>query len=559
MPASLPTVAAFIFGFFLLLSGAAAAHEGEDHGAAPRSIATDLTPRAVATSDSFELVAVPRRGELLIYLDRFDTNEPVEGAAIDVETPAGPRTAVAQPGKAYRVAAEWANRPGRYDLIFTVTADAIVDVLTGTLVIPEPAAQRETHASWLISPAFADGLERKVGGNGVIVVALGAGFVAGAAFTLAMRRRRAAAAVLAITAVLAASQDVRAHDGHDETASKSSSESTVTDLAQRLPDGAVFVPKPTQRILAIRTIKTVSAVHRRTVELPGRIVPDPNASGYVQAVVAGRLSPPSGGFPTLGMRVNKGDVLAYLTPPLQAIDRSDMRQRQGELDQQIKIVEARIGRYERLAQTGAVAQVPLDEARIELRGLQERRAALDLVRHEPQPLVAPVSGVVAAVNAVAGQIAQPNTIVFHILDPSRLWVEALSFEALDGARNASARTGDGRSLTLAYQGAGLTDRNQAIPVHFAIDGDARGLRIGHLVTVLAQTDEVRQGIAIPRTSVLRGPNGQAIVYEHIEAERFEPREVRSEPLDGERVAVTAGVGESARVVTQGAELLNQVR
>jgi hypothetical protein len=393
----------------------------------------------------------------------------------------------------------------------------------------------------------------------MIIVALGAGFVAGAAFTIAMRRRRAAAAVLALSAVLAASQDVRAHDGHDETSSKSSAESTVTDLAQRLPDGAVFVPKPTQRILAIRTIKIVSAVHRRTVELPGRIVPDPNASGYVQAVIAGRLSPPPGGFPTLGMRVNKGDVLAYLAPPLQAIDQSDIRQRQGELDQQIKIVEARIGRYERLAQTGAVAQVPLDEARIELRGLQERRAALDLVRHEPQPLVAPVSGVVAAINAVAGQIAQPNTIILHILDPSRLWVEALSFEALDGARNASARAGDGRSLTLAYQGAGLTDRNQAIPVHFAIDGDTRGLRIGQLVTVLAQTDEARQGIAIPRTSVLRGPNGQAIVYEHIEAERFEPREVRSEPLDGERVVVTAGVVESARVVTQGAELLNQMR
>lgn len=559
MPAPLPTVTAFIFGFFLLLSGLAAAHEGEDHGAAPRSIAADLNPRAVATSDSFELVAVPRRGELLIYLDRFDTNEPVEGAVIEVETPTGPRTAAARPGAAYRVPAEWARRPGRYDLIFTVTADATVDVLTGTLAMPEPAAQPETHTSWLISPAFADGLGRKVAGNGMIVFALGVGFVAGLGFTLAIRRGRTAAAVLALAAVLAASPDAWAHDGHDETASKLSADSTASDLAQRLPDGTVFVPKPTQRILAIRTVKTVSAVHRRTVELPGRIVPDPNASGYVQAVVAGRLSPPAGGFPTLGMRVSKGDVLAYLAPPLQAIDHSDMRQRQGEIDQQIKIVEARVGRYERLAASGAVAQVQLDEARIELQGLQERRAALDHARREPQPLAAPVSGVVAAVNAVAGQTAQLNTIVFHILDPSRLWVEALSFEALDGARNASARTGDGRSLKLAYQGAGLTDRNQAIPVHFAIDGAARGLRIGHLVTVLAQTDEVRQGIAIPRTSVLRGPNGQAILYEHIEAERFEPREVRSEPLDGERVVVTAGVGEGARVVTQGAELLNQVR
>ena len=39
-------------------------------------------------------------------------------------------------------------------------------------------------------------------------------------------------------------------------------------------------------------------------------------------------------------------MLAYVTPPMQAIDVSDMRQRQGELDQQISIVERRLARYE---------------------------------------------------------------------------------------------------------------------------------------------------------------------------------------------------------------------
>lgn len=559
MPTPLTTVIAFIFAILLLVSDLAVAHEGEDHGAAPAPVASGMSPRAIATSDTLELVAVIRHGELLIYLDRFETNEPVEGANIEVETPVGPRSATAQPDAAYRVPAEWANRPGRYDLILTVTAQEVVDVLTSTLVVPEPVTAREAQTSWLISPAFANGIGHKVAGNGTVIVALGIGFIAGIGLMLALRRGRVATAVFALVAVLTSNPDARAHDGHAETDAKTPAGSASADVARRLPDGAVLVPKPTQRILAIRTVMTVSEIHRRSVELPGRIVPDPNASGYVQAVVSGRLSPPPDGFPKLGTSVNKGDVLAYLTPPLQAIDQSDMRQRQGEIEQQASIVEGRIRRYERLAQSGAVAQVQLDEARIELRGLQERRAALDHVRREPQPLIAPVSGVVAAVNATAGQIAQPNTIVFHVLNPSRLWVEALSFEALDNARNANARTGDGRILSLSYQGAGLTDRNQAIPVHFAIEGETRGLRIGQLVTVLAQTDDSRQGIAIPRTSVLRGPNGQAIVYEHVEAERFLPREIRSEPLDGERVVITAGIGERARVVTQGAELLNQMR
>jgi len=44
------------------------------------------------------------------------------------------------------------------------------------------------------------------------------------------------------------------------------------------------------------------------------------------------LSAPSGGFPRLGTRVKQGDILGYVTPPIAAIDVSDMRQRQGELD-----------------------------------------------------------------------------------------------------------------------------------------------------------------------------------------------------------------------------------
>ncbi|MBL7406446.1 RND transporter, partial [Escherichia coli] len=53
------------------------------------------------------------------------------------------------------------------------------------------------------------------------------------------------------------------------------------DLARRQPDGSIFVPKPTQRVLAVRTLVTAADTLRRTVELPGRIVPDPSASGVV--------------------------------------------------------------------------------------------------------------------------------------------------------------------------------------------------------------------------------------------------------------------------------------
>jgi multidrug efflux pump subunit AcrA (membrane-fusion protein) len=325
-----------------------------------------------------------------------------------------------------------------------------------------------------------------------------------------------------------------------------------------LADGSVFIPKSTQRILDIRTTIAEPSVYRRTVELPGRIIPDPNASGFVQAVVGGRLSPPEGGFPRLGTPVKKGDVLAYVTPPLQAIDVSDMRQRQGELDQQISIVERRLARYEMLVTSGAVARTQLDDTRLELEGLKDRRAALDKARLAPEALVAPVDGIVADGTPVAGQVAQTNAVVFHIIDPRRLWVEALSYESLPVLQGATVRVGD-KELKLVFRGAGFADRNQSIPIHFEVEGDASGVRVGQFVTAFAQTPDEQRGLAVPRTSIVRTASGQDSVFEHVGAERFEQRPVRIEPLDGQRVLISHGLSAGKRVVVQGAELIDHIR
>ena len=552
MTVTRPLMRAFI-ALLLALPVGANAHEGHDHGEQPKpSAQAGAAPRLEATSGPFELVAVLRGQRLLIYLDRFATNEPVVGAEISVETPIGPQKAGYVNGT-YVVEAPWAAGAA-VDLIFIVTADGSSEILNGTLGRQvAPLARKspsevgyfhraldavESPAAWLF--AFSS-------------------FIAGAGCALFFaRRKRGLSAALAFVVVGASLSSLDAHEGHDH-GDAPSPVAVQGESSQRLADGALLVPKHVQRILAIRTAMTTEAAHQKTIELPGRIIPDPNASGYVQAAVSGRLSAPTGGFPKLGTAVKAGDVLAFVTPPFQAIDVSDMRQKGGELDQQIDIVEKRVARYEPLSKSGAVAKVTFDEAVLELKGLRERRAALDRTRVESEKLVAPVSGIVASANAVAGQIAETNAIVFQIVDPSRLWVEALTFNVLPDAGAATARTGDGATLTLSFQGAGLTDRSQAVPVHFAVERPNKRLRVGQLVTVMASTGESINGIAIPRAGVLRSSNGQTILFEHTSAERFEPRTVRVEPLDAERVLVLDGLAPGRRVVVQGAELLNQIR
>jgi multidrug efflux pump subunit AcrA (membrane-fusion protein) len=191
--------------------------------------------------------------------------------------------------------------------------------------------------------------------------------------------------------------------------------------------------------------------------------------------------------------------------------------------------------------------------------LKTRRASLDQIRREPEALVAPVDGVIAEGTPIAGQFAQPNAVIFQIIDPAKMWIEALSFDPVAAGGTATATTAAGKKLQLSYRGAGLADRNQSIPVHFAIEGDIRDLRAGQFVTVVVTTSEEREGIAVPRISVVRGANGQDVVYAHISAELFSPRPVRAEPLDGDRALLLSGLDPGERIVTQGAELMDQVR
>ena len=533
----------------MLFAGASAAHEGHDHGAPPPPVTDTIAPRIDASSNDFEIVAIVRGDRLRIYLDTFKTNEPVRDAEIEIDTAAGILKAVPDREGAYEVAAPWLLRPGTYDLAITVQASGLVDVLTATLTVPPstPPASGLGGVRERLS-SFAAGWSRDLAFWAVAALA----FLAGLGASGLWRRWRAAAGVLVAVATGAlAPEPTEAAEPRPEAAT------ALRDVARRFPDGAVFVPKPTQRILSIRTLFTDEQTYSGTVELPGRIIPDPNTSGFVQASVLGRLTPPPGGFPRLGTRVAAGDVLALVQPAVGAADVTSQQQQARELDQQIALAERKLERFRQIQ--GVIARAQIEDADLELSGLRMRRANLDRGMRDQEKLVASVSGVIAAVQAVAGQIAETNAVIFQIVDPARFWVEALSYEAYSIKDAATGRLGDNRTVSLLYRGAGLADRNQAIPIQFSIEGDTAGLRAGQLLTVLASTSDERRGIAVPRGSVLRGANGQSIVYEHTNAERFVPREVRVEPLDGQRVLIVSGIEAGKRIVTQGAELLNQIR
>ena len=179
-----------------------------------------LAPRAEAASDAHELVAIARDGVLTIYLDRFATNEPVDGAEIEIETPAGPQKAEARPGEPYRLDAPWSSKPGAYDLIFTVAKDGDVDVLPARLVIPDIPGGKAGPTSWFSTSAIAGEVGYHFNHDGpALFFAILAGLAAGIGVMALVRRRRRAAMVLVVAgAVILFNNPSRSHDGHDHAA-----------------------------------------------------------------------------------------------------------------------------------------------------------------------------------------------------------------------------------------------------------------------------------------------------------------------------------------------------
>ena len=535
------------------------AGEGHDHGDALAAATGAASPRFAAHSDLFEVVGVLTGDELSITLDRYTSNEPVLKAKIEVES--GGYKAVAAfhtDHNDYSVPSTAFKKPGTYAIVLTVTAGEQTDLLTGELMVPDPnaqAAHAEPAKPWLSWAAYASGA--------LLLVAI-------ALFALRRRQRHAkfasnatffvAACALIISAT--ASFDVYAGPGHDhgEEAAPASS----GNAPKRQADGGVFLPKVSQRQLGIRTNTVEEATLPKAIELTGRVVADANAGGKVQPTQAGRIEAGPRGLPTLGQAVRKGEVLVVVRASSSAIERANQQSQSTELKSNLELAKKRLARLEQLE--GTVPAKDIEAAKLDVTSLQQRSAAIGASVVALEALSAPVSGVIASANVVAGQVVDAREVLFEIVDPARLNVEASAFDAalLANIASASASPAAGVNVQLVFSGAGRVLREGAIPLLFKTAAPKDGktsaaLAVGQPVKVLVQTKEQVKGFAVPAGAVVKNAGNQDMVWVHTGAEMFQPRSTRVVPLDGATVSVVDGLKAGDRVVTQGAPLINQVR
>ncbi len=368
----------------VVASTGAYAHDGGPHVLAARVIST-RTPRAEAASEHFELVAVARGGELTIYLDRLRSNDPVTGATVTVETPAGSVDARRCHRRHLLACRALVGAAGRVTTSFSRSSSGgSAEVLTAhpagaSAVGPEPKVQRRRRRA---ARSLGGWKDRIVGSDLALIGAAVGGFVLGApgggrCWAAASRlRRRLLLAILVALVVPAA----RAHEGDDHAAAGANDRRRARSrptAARRhrcsCPSrrSACLPSAPTSRQAPFIAARSNCRAASFPIPMPAASCRPRSAAGFRRRPAAfrgsARASRRATCSPMSRRRCRRSTSPTCASARASSISRS-------------VIVERRIARYEPLAQSGAVARVQLDEARLELQGLKDRRSALDEMR-----------------------------------------------------------------------------------------------------------------------------------------------------------------------------------
>lgn len=555
---------------------------GHDHGPVEMAPTGPASPRIVTESEAYELIGLVKDGKLVVFLDNRSDTSPVTNAKIELTIDGKMGIAEPKADGTYVFTSPVLGKPGEREVIVSISDSGRSDLLVGTLK-PSNAGGEHQHGNGSDhdhTDDHQDGPNSKLSVPGPIAKSLehvgissvelnrmassapvigGIGLALGLLIGGLVRRRTGIlAGFLGLLLVFGAGAAFAGpgHDHGDGGASASSG-----DAPRRLPDGELFLPKPTQRLLNIRTrVLKTETVHVST-KLIGRVISDPNRSGLVQSTIGGRIKAIAGGLPVLGRSVKAGEVLAYVEPAFAPIDASDVRQTAGDLEQRIALLKARSARMQRLVDKQVASRANLKDLEIELEGLKVRREQLREARNRPEPLLAPVDGVITEVRVAAGQVVNAADTLFHVVDPSSLWVEAISYDPslrLAGVK-ARARTVDGVPFDLEFVGRSRALQQQATILQFRVKKPSDALSIGSPVKVVVETGEPVTGLFIPRTAIAQAPNGQMVTFRRLEPERYLPKAVRFEDVDGERVHVISGLRPGDQIIVRNAPLVNQIR
>ncbi len=537
---------------------------GEHLDELPAATISSTHPRLEAHTDAFELVAEIQPHAVAVMIDRYETNEPVLNAQIEVETQSIKAKAVFRPDQGDYLIEDAAflkaiSKQGEHDWVFTIITTDESDLLDARFInTPQPEQHTNSDSAWLkwLSTAAS------VLAAAALVVLAG----------LWVWRRRKTAVMTHSWVILipllcwgsmsmAAWAGPGAHGPNGEHLDDAPHQPALGSGMGRLADGSVIIPKPAQRRMGIKTQRASESQAATTTELPAQVMADPNASGQLQALHGGRIEPGPSGLPTVGQSVKKGDVLAYIHHHAEPYALSAQQSQLADIKSQRELAQQRVLRLEGLAAT--VARKDIDAARSEAQSLAEREKFIQQGLTAREVLKAPVSGVVAHTTLAVGKVVDARDVLLTVVHPSRMQIEARTADATLAPRMEAAFIKNLSEVTLQFKGAARMMYEGMLTLNFSVHTNnpktALPLAVGQPLTLIVQTKERIGGVVLPAQALARNPSNEPIVWIKSGAERFYPQVVQFKPINAHEMVVTKGLSADNRVVVEGAALIAQIR
>ena len=338
--------------------------------------------------------------------------------------------------------------------------------------------------------------------------------------------------------------------------------------------GITFL-KEQQWSLDFKTAVVKEQPVRESIRVPARLEARPGGAADVVAPVDGRLTRVVD--VPVGASVSRGQELARLLPPPSVPgDLPQLQRARAEAQNALALATRDRERAERLTTAGAAPAKRLDEARSAEEQAKARFAAAQasLAQYnaaraggaadaEGTFLVrAPVSGVITLRNAVTGANVAVGTVLFRVVDVSRVHVVGQVPET-EAARARLARAAEiemaghpnrlpaGRLISI---GKVLESPSRTLPITFALDNRILAIPVGQAIFLHLLMDATPPRPVVPAAAVVDDA-GRPIVFVQREGETFDRRPVTLGPRSGDVVQITDGVKPGDRVVTKGAYLV----
>lgn len=337
--------------------------------------------------------------------------------------------------------------------------------------------------------------------------------------------------------------------------------------------GRVVFLKEQQWPIAFGTSMATERAMRASLRATGTVRARADGEVVITAPVAGRLLTGGAAFPRVGDRVSMDDVLAVLTPRLDAADVASLELAVTSASLEVRFAERERQRLEALRVEGAVPERRAQDA---AHVAEEASAALSTAQRRlgqfrgaqrstgrgagAVALRAPLVGTVTDVRVAPGTFVEAGAPLFRVTDLTRLWLEvrvpASDAARLDTPRGASAVI-EGFDAPIELAADALVGRghiidqvSRTLPLLFAVENASSRFPIGAFARVSLAVEEDRSALAVPE-SALVDDGGVFVVFVQVEGEAFERRVVRLGVQDRGYVEVLRGVRAGEHVVSRG--------